>query len=192
MARIEQTIHVEPVRYATGTRPTHTADAIIHDLAGLPVCVDVRVTTTPALSDVQSHLCAQEAAKRREYGSAPAADPLRLLFDGVVPAIFDTAGQCSPACQQLLSWLVQKHARYLEGLHALSWSRAAAQSQQLYVQLSCALLKAESLALDFCTGAAAADADVPPSAHQHTLPSQPLAAAALPEGSRLLAAQARG
>eukprot|EP00971_Amphidinium_carterae_P189066 3753348-Amphidinium_carterae.1 len=84
---------------------THTADAIFHDLTGLPVCVDVRVTATPALADVQTHLCAQEAAKRREYGSAPPADPLRLLFDGVVPAIFDTAGQCSPACQQLLSWL---------------------------------------------------------------------------------------
>eukprot|EP00971_Amphidinium_carterae_P156083 3094710-Amphidinium_carterae.1 len=191
LARIEQTIHVEPVRYTPGTRPTHTADAIFHDLAGLPVCVDVRVTATPVLADVQTHLCAQEAARRREYGTSPAADPLRLLFDGVVPAIFDTAGQCSPACQQLLSWLVQKHSRYLESLHALSWSRAAAQSQQLYVRLSCALLKAESLALDYCTGAAAADADVSPSTPQPSMPSQP-AAAALPEGSRLLAAAARG
>eukprot|EP00971_Amphidinium_carterae_P207664 4120768-Amphidinium_carterae.1 len=69
----------ERVRYAPGTRPTNTADAIFHDLTGLPVCVDVRVTATPALTDVQTHLCAQEAAKRREYGSAP-ADPLRLLF----------------------------------------------------------------------------------------------------------------
>eukprot|EP00971_Amphidinium_carterae_P118761 2352798-Amphidinium_carterae.1 len=46
--------------------------------------------------------------------------------------------------------MVQKHAQYLERLQ-LSWSRAA--SQGLYTHFSCALLKAEALALDYCTGA---------------------------------------
>eukprot|EP00971_Amphidinium_carterae_P118378 2345459-Amphidinium_carterae.1 len=83
-----------------------------------------------------------EAAKRKDSGASPPRDPARFLCDGVVPAVFDVAGQCSPASQQQLSWLVQKHAQYL---HALSWSRAASQSGSLYTHLSCALLKTEAL-----------------------------------------------
>eukprot|EP00971_Amphidinium_carterae_P028682 564631-Amphidinium_carterae.1 len=114
----------------------HSADAIFHDLAGLPVCIDIRVTTTPPHTNVQTRLCAQETAKCKEYGTALPPDPLRLLFDGVVPAVLDAAGQCSPACQQLLPCLVQKHAQCLERLHALSWSRAAIHSQSHYAHLS--------------------------------------------------------
>eukprot|EP00971_Amphidinium_carterae_P092663 1835161-Amphidinium_carterae.1 len=43
LARVEQTVHAEPVRYALGQRPMHTADAILHDLTGHPVCIDVWV-----------------------------------------------------------------------------------------------------------------------------------------------------
>eukprot|EP00971_Amphidinium_carterae_P338882 6476425-Amphidinium_carterae.2 len=75
----------------------------------MPSCTILRVykfalmfTTTPPNTDVQTHLCAQETAKRKKYGACLAAfapDPLRLPFGGVVPAVLDTAGQCSLACQ---------------------------------------------------------------------------------------------
>eukprot|EP00971_Amphidinium_carterae_P191914 3807882-Amphidinium_carterae.1 len=58
-----------------GACPTHTADAIIHDLTGLPVCVDGCVATTPPHAAVQPHLCDQEAAKRKEYGAPPGPPP---------------------------------------------------------------------------------------------------------------------
>eukprot|EP00971_Amphidinium_carterae_P234093 4645083-Amphidinium_carterae.1 len=81
----------------------------------------------------------QEHAK----GDAAPPDTVRPLFHGVAPAIFDVA----------VSWLAQKHAQYLERLRALSWSRAASQSQCLYTNSSCALLKARARALDYCAGA---------------------------------------
>eukprot|EP00971_Amphidinium_carterae_P346117 6487403-Amphidinium_carterae.3 len=76
----------------------------------LPFCVDVRVTASPPL----------EQLTRRDYGhDAPAAaQGLQPLFHGFVLAVFDVAGPCSPPSaafklEQLLSWMVQKHAAFM-------------------------------------------------------------------------------
>eukprot|EP00971_Amphidinium_carterae_P075853 1498676-Amphidinium_carterae.1 len=64
LARVEQTIHVDPViEWAMPLAPpTRTANAITHDLTGLPICVDVRVTSTPPHGPVPP-LCSESCAK---------------------------------------------------------------------------------------------------------------------------------
>eukprot|EP00971_Amphidinium_carterae_P303158 6023826-Amphidinium_carterae.1 len=71
------------------------------------VCVDVRVTALPPFQPMQPHSQTQEHPQRREYShdTPAAANGLQPLFHGILPAVFDVAGQCSPACQQLLGWL---------------------------------------------------------------------------------------
>ena len=78
--------------------------------------IDFRVTYPDAPShsrNLRTHLCAQEAQKRRKYFRA-----CRLLGAGFLPAVFTTDGIAGPSAKKLLHRLAVKVAEEKGGLLA--------------------------------------------------------------------------